>query len=107
MQLAYDLYASHGFTVIGVHDNSVLPEAVREFVRKEKMRVPIAIDQADGRTLAAYAKCGIDGYPGFILLGPDGRILCSDRVLPGPSLRKFRLELIREYVMGRRPAESK
>jgi thiol-disulfide isomerase/thioredoxin/protocatechuate 3,4-dioxygenase beta subunit len=107
VQLAYDLYSNQGFTVIGVHDNSVLPEAVREFVRKEKMRVPIAIDRADGRTLAAYAKCGINGYPGFILVGPDGRILCADGALPGPSLRKFRLELIRDFVMGRRQTAKK
>jgi len=100
VQLAYDLYAPYGFTVIGVHDNSVLPDAVREFVRKEKMRVPIAIDREDGRTLAAYAKCGITGYPGFILIDPEGRLVCSDGALPGPSLRKFRLELIRDFVMG-------
>jgi protocatechuate 3,4-dioxygenase beta subunit/thiol-disulfide isomerase/thioredoxin len=100
VQLAFDLYSRYGFTVIGVHDNSVPPPAVREFVRKEKMRTPIAIDRADGRTLAAYAKCGITGYPGFILVGPDGRIVCSDGAIPGPSLRKFKLELVRAYVMG-------
>ncbi len=78
----------------------MLPDAIREFVRKEKMRVPIAIDREDGRTLAAYSKCGITGYPGFILIDPEGRLVCSDGALPGPSLRKFRLELIRDFVMG-------
>jgi thiol-disulfide isomerase/thioredoxin len=104
VRMAYDLYKDHGLAVIGVHDNSVAPDSIRKHVEKEKIRFPIAIDRADGPTLAAYRKIGLTGYPTYVLLGPDGTILCFDSVLPGPLLRSFKLEMIRARLMGAQAA---
>jgi thiol-disulfide isomerase/thioredoxin len=100
VKLAHELYHDHGLTVIGVHDNSVPPDAIRKHVASQKLFFPIAIDTADGRTLEAYKKWGVIGYPNYLLLGPDGTLLHSDNLLPGPSLRSFKLEIIRAHVMG-------
>jgi thiol-disulfide isomerase/thioredoxin/protocatechuate 3,4-dioxygenase beta subunit len=100
VKMAYDLYKDHGLAVIGVHDNSVAPDSIRKHVEKEKMPFPIAIDRANGTTLAAYQKIGLNGYPTYVLLGPDGTILNFDPVLPGRLLRGFKLEIIRARLMG-------
>jgi len=69
-------------------------------VASQKLLFPIAIDTADGRTLTAYKRCGVIGFPSYLLLGPDGTILHCDSSLPGPSLRSFKLEIIRAHLMG-------
>jgi thiol-disulfide isomerase/thioredoxin/protocatechuate 3,4-dioxygenase beta subunit/5-hydroxyisourate hydrolase-like protein (transthyretin family) len=108
VQLADELYRYHGLAVIGVHDNSVETSLIRKHVENAKMAIPVAADQADGRTLAAYYRqCGVEGYPSYLLLGPDGTILNADPILPGPMLRSFKLEIIRAHVMGDRPAAAK
>jgi hypothetical protein len=87
--------------VIGVHDNSVEPDAIRKYVESSSMAVPIAIDQADGRTLNAYLhECGVNSFPSYLLVGPDGTIVNADKMLPGPLLRSFKIEIIRAHVMG-------
>jgi thiol-disulfide isomerase/thioredoxin len=101
VRLAYELYKDHGLTVIGVHDNSVEPDAIRKYVESSSMAVPIAIDQADGRTLNAYLhECGVNSFPSYLLVGPDGTIVNADKMLPGPLLRSFKIEIIRAHVMG-------
>jgi thiol-disulfide isomerase/thioredoxin len=101
VRLAYELYKDHGLTVIGVHDNSVDPDRIRKYVESSPMAVPIAIDQADGRTLTAYHReCGVNSFPSYVLIGPDGTIVNADKVLPGPLLRSFKIEIIRAHVMG-------
>jgi thiol-disulfide isomerase/thioredoxin/protocatechuate 3,4-dioxygenase beta subunit len=101
VQLAYELYKDHGFTVIGVHDNSVDTDRIRKHVETSKMSIPVAVDQADGRTLSAFDhECGVNSFPSYLLVGPDGTILNADKILPGPLLRSFKIEIIRAHVMG-------
>jgi thiol-disulfide isomerase/thioredoxin len=103
VKLAERLYGDRGFAVVGVHDNSVAPKLIREHVLKEKMTFAIAIDTPDGRSVRAYTKLGLcSGYPSYVLLSPDSTVLLADNVLPGPTLRAFKLELIRAALMGRR-----
>jgi thiol-disulfide isomerase/thioredoxin len=100
VRLAYELYKDHGLSVIGVHDNSVPFDAIRKDVEKEKMPFAIAIDRPDGTTLTAYKALGVISYPTYLLLGPNGTVIYDDAALPGPTLRSFKLELIRARVMG-------
>jgi hypothetical protein len=65
------------------------------------MKFPIAIDAPDGRSVRAYTRLGLcNGYPSYVLLSPQGTVLLADQALPGPMLRRFKLELIRAAVMG-------
>ena len=108
VRLAYELYKDHGLAVIGVHDNSVEPNLIRKYVETEKIPIPIAADNADGRTLADFDRqCGVIGCPSYLLLGPDGKILNADPILPGPMLRSFKLEIIRAHLMSDRTRTAK
>ncbi len=102
VRLAEKLYGDRGFAVVGMHDNSVASKLIHEHIEKIKLTFPVAIDTPDGRSVSAYKKLGLCvGYPSYVLLSPDGTVLLADNVLPGPTLRGFKLELIRAALMGR------
>jgi hypothetical protein len=77
-----------------VHNNSASPEAVRAHVAKIGLPFPIVVDHPDGRTIARYSAAGmVEGYPSYVLIGPDGTIL-------RPSLGNFKLEILRQYCLA-------
>jgi len=40
-----------------------------------------------------------------ILLSPEGKILDADACIPGPALRRFKVELVRAAIMAERQRE--
>ena len=107
LKLAQTLYGDKGLAVVGIHDNSVPPALIADHVKEQKLTFPIAIDVPDGRLVQAYSKLGlIEGYPGYILLSPEGKVLDADASIPGPALRRFKLELIRAALMKREKDEG-
>ncbi|MCA9075276.1 MAG: redoxin domain-containing protein [Planctomycetaceae bacterium] len=105
LKLLQQLYGGEHFTIIGVHDNSVDPDKIAEHVEKHGMENPIVIDHSDGRLLREYESHGISGYPSYLLIGPDGRVLIENRTAGGPSLRVYKLEIVRQYLMEHIEAE--
>ena len=102
LKLAQALYGDRGLSVVGIHDNSVPPALIAEHVKEQKLTFPIAIDVPDGRLVQTYTKLGLcSGYPSYLLLSPEGKVLDADSALPGPALRRFKLELIRAAIMGK------
>jgi thiol-disulfide isomerase/thioredoxin len=101
VQKLHDLYKDKGLVVIAVHDNSETAEAVRAFAERQGMNVPILVDEPDGRTTARYEGHGLSGYPSHILIAPDGTVADDDTTTPGPSLRTYKIELIRELLLDR------
>lgn len=100
MKLAHELFKDRGVVVLGVHDNSANVEAVRAHIEKIGLPFPNAVDQPDGRTFAAYQKHGIAyGVPDHVLISPTGQVLLDDRTIAAPSLRMFKLELLRNYLL--------
>jgi hypothetical protein len=73
--------------------------AIKEDVAKQQLTYPIVVDRADGRILASYTEHGISGYPSYILIGPDGLVLKDDSTVPGPSLRGFKFEIMRQLLL--------
>jgi hypothetical protein len=60
----------------------------------------VAADYPDGRTIARFEEHGVpNGYPDYVLISPDGKVLLDDRTIPHPSLRAFKLEVIRKLVL--------
>jgi thiol-disulfide isomerase/thioredoxin len=100
VKLVNQLYKNKGLVVIGIHDNSMPVEDVKSDAEKNGLTYPIVVDHPDGRLLAAYRGHGFSGYPSYILIGPDGRIVKDDETVPGPSLRSFKVDQIRQYLMG-------
>jgi peroxiredoxin len=102
VKLVHERFTKHGVTVIGVHDNSSTPEAVREHCQQHGLTFPIVVDHPDERILSAYRELGVRGFPWYVLIGPDGNILGSDGATDAPPLRRFKLEVIRKYHLERR-----
>lgn len=87
-------------TVIAVHDNSSSPEAVRAHIEKLGLPFPIAVDHPDGRTIARYQQHGIaTGFPDYVLISPEGKVLLDDNTIPHPLLRWYKLEIIRQLLL--------
>jgi len=101
VKLVHDLYKDKGVVVIAVHNNSGTPEAVRKHVAEIRLPFPVAVDHADGRMIARFEPHGIpDGYPDYVLISPEGKVLLDDRTIPGPSLRSYKLEIIRKHLLA-------
>lgn len=102
VKLVHERFEKLGVTVIGVHNNSASPEAVREHCEHLGLKFPIVVDQPDGRIWEAYGNLGVRGAPSYLLIGPDGTIVENDHGAGKEdlSLRLFKLELIRQHVLG-------
>ncbi len=100
VRLVENAYRDKGLVVIGVHDNSMPVEAIKQDAAKEKLTYPIVVDHPDGRILASYKSHGISGYPSYVLIGPDGKVVHDDDTVAGPTLRSFKIEIIRQLLMA-------
>lgn len=102
VKMVHDLYRERGVTVIGVHDNSSAHDAIREHAAEKGMEMPIVIDHEDGRILKAYEALWLaSGYPSYVLLDPEGRLISSDRCTPCPTLRNYKVERVRQLLLQR------
>ncbi len=100
VKLVHELYKDKGVVVIGVHNNSNTPEAVRAHVAKLALPFPVAVDHPDGRTIARFEEHGVPaGYPDYVLISPEGKVLLDDRTIPHPTLRIYKLEIIRRLLL--------
>lgn len=99
IKLLHDLYQDCGFAVVGIHDNSVAPDVVREHVKRQGLNFPIVVDSPDGKILSRYKPHGVRFYPSYLLLGPDGNVLLHDGIIPGPELDSYMLEIIRAFLV--------
>ena len=102
IKLVHELYGED-VVVIYVHDNSVGVKEIKEYVEKEGVIWPVAIDHPDGRVLKAFRGIGVEGYPSYVLLDREGKIVANDSAIPGPGLRGFKLEIVRGLLLGEKP----
>ncbi len=94
VKLLQETYGGDRFTVVSVHVTDQTVDNVREYTQQRSMNFPIVVDNEDGEIEQAIRKIGIQGFPTYLLLGPDGRILHNDSQQLGPSLRSFKIEKI-------------
>ena len=92
--------------MIGVHDNSMPIEEIKKDAAKNELTYPIVADQPDGRIISSYKEHGISGFPSYVLIGPDGNVIDDDSTTPGPSLRSFMTEIVRERLLGTKKSTS-
>ncbi len=103
VKLVHELYKDKGVVVIGVHNNSNTPEEVRKHVAEIGLPFPVAVDHPDGRTIARFEEHGVPaGYPDYVLISPEGKVLLDDRTIPHPVLRAYKLEIIRKLLLESR-----
>ncbi|MFK7735403.1 MAG: TlpA family protein disulfide reductase, partial [Pirellulaceae bacterium] len=98
VKIAQQQYSKHGFSVVSVNVLGQKVEDVESFARQHGMNYPIVVDDAKGSILEAYRPLGVAGFPSYILLGPDGRIVQNDQLPSQSSLRNSKLEIIHQYI---------
>ncbi|MEO1529467.1 MAG: TlpA disulfide reductase family protein [Planctomycetota bacterium] len=101
VKAAHQAYARQGFSVVAVNVLGQDVDDVRAFAKKHGMNYPIVVDDAEGTIIEQYKKLGIVGFPSYLLLGPDGRIIHNDQLSYGKSLRLNKLEWIHRVVRSR------
>ncbi len=100
VKAVHDLFSSQNVAVIAVHDNSSPLEKIRSHASEKGMAMPIAVDHSDGRILKAWNNIGLTrGYPSYVLLDREGRLLASDDSTPGPLLRNYKIEIVRQILL--------
>ncbi|WP_430454841.1 carboxypeptidase regulatory-like domain-containing protein [Rhodopirellula europaea] len=102
IKVAHEAFPSDKFAVVSVHTNSMKPEVVQAFADENKMLYAIVVDDARGQIEKDYRALGVDHYPSYLLIAPDGNILLNDAVPDGvpTSLRQHKLELIHHAIQS-------
>ncbi|MFK7769184.1 MAG: redoxin family protein [Mariniblastus sp.] len=107
LKLAQDLFGDQDFTVLSVHISTQTPENVQQFADARKMNYPLVVDSPSEEILNAYKKAGVSGFPSYILVGPDGKIVANDQVgtrgqKPSPPLSSNKLEAIYSAIRSKK-----
>ena len=100
-----DMNALYTVQLAAFSDAAKLSAFVKDknLVEKDFAKAEIVVDNADGTITEQYQLLGVGGYPSYILLDPEGKIIHNDNVSPPPSLRRYKLERIYEALRGRLP----
>ena len=53
---------------------------VKQFAEAKEMNYPLVVDGPAEEIRNAYKSVGVTGFPSYLLIGPDGRILINDQV---------------------------
>ena len=113
VNLAHKKFSDLGFSVVSVHINDQLPQDVQKFADEREMTYPIVVDNPEGSILKQYREFGVNGFPSYILIDPEGRIVHNDHVgdrsdpFEGHSLRMNKLEIIYKVIRDLAEAKSK
>ncbi len=94
VRMAHRHLSELGFSVISVHKDGESPKDVKIFADKNGMDYPIVVDDSEGTITKQFRRLGLGGFPHYILLDRQGRILHNDAVGDGPSLRSYKFEKI-------------
>ncbi|MDZ4848867.1 MAG: redoxin family protein [Pirellulaceae bacterium] len=99
VKLVDDLFDKNKFAIVSVHAWNSTVDNVREFAAQHKMEYPIVVDGVDQEIRKEFYKLGIVGYPGYLLLDPEGRIVLNDVFAEQHYLRDQKIALIREILL--------
>lgn len=107
VKLAYQKFFNAGFTVVSVHSQGRHnPEEVQQYANQNGMNYPIVVDDSAGSIVKQYRERGLHGFPHYMLLNPEGRIVHNDALSIDGSLRMSKLELIHNYIRDYRDQEN-
>ncbi|MEM1069796.1 MAG: M56 family metallopeptidase [Planctomycetota bacterium] len=100
IKVAHEAFASDKFAVVSVHTNTMKPDVVKGFADENEMSYAIVVDDSRGQIAREYRPLGVDSYPSYLLIDPDGNVLLNDSVPCGGSLRSHKIELIHKAIQA-------
>lgn len=103
VKLTHAAFKEMGFSVVSIHINTQTPDNVRQFANSNGMTYPIVVDDANGTITKQFNALGVSGYPSYILVDPEGKVLINDCVhLPkASSLRLYKTEAVYHALISR------
>jgi thiol-disulfide isomerase/thioredoxin len=93
LKLAHQKFKDRSFSVIGIHIAGRDSEIVEKFMSDRAMDYPMVIDRFDEPIMKAYEPLGLEGYPMYFLINPDGEIDWD------AAIRGQMLETIRDRIL--------
>ena len=102
IKVAHNAFPSDKFAVVSAHTNSLKPEVVQSFADENEIPYTIVVDGARGQISKDYRALGVESYPSYLLIDPNGNILLNDAVPDGvpTSLRQHKIELIHQAIQS-------
>ena len=92
LKKVYNLYREQGFAVISVHRAGQPPESVKQFCDARGMNFPLVVDGVGEEILKAYRPLGVEGFPTYLLINPEGQIVPA-------YLHSLKIETIRRCML--------
>jgi len=106
LKLANKLFGKHGFTVVSVHTSaSRSAEDVKKFCDASGLDFPLVVDGPGEEILKSYKPLGVESFPSYLLIDPQGKIIkglpVSNPESNGQtlSLRGDKLEVLRQQFL--------
>jgi thiol-disulfide isomerase/thioredoxin len=94
LKLAHEKFKNRKLSVIGVHIAGQDAEIVEKYMNERMMEYPMIIDRFDEPIKKAYEPIGLQGYPTYFLIKPDGEI-DWDATIRGQILETIRDRIIK------------
>ncbi|MDZ4852366.1 MAG: TlpA disulfide reductase family protein [Pirellulaceae bacterium] len=99
LKLLQTVYGDRPFTIVSVHTGrSETVENVGTFAVEHSMSYPIVVDGPEFEIQKEFEPFGLAGFPSYILIGPDGKVVFTDAFFGGLSLRNNKFEILREHL---------
>jgi hypothetical protein len=100
VETAAELYGDR-LVVIGIHDNSLPAEGVRDRLAEDGPHLPVILDSKDGTTVKRY---GVESFPTYVLIDPEGRVAMTT-LENYKALRSQLIPTLRSILYGRSDAK--
>ena len=94
LKLVRELFGGADFEIVGVHSKTASAESVRQYIQQNGVKYPTIIDTPEETISRRFRELGVTGFPSYILLDREGKILHNDNLTMSPSLRDFKVEVI-------------
>ena len=112
VQLCHELFGDNPlgeqlnkrFSVVSVHVTDQSVPNVQQYAEANGMHFPVVVDGFNGEIEEAFEPLGVTGFPSYILLDPQGKILINDVLSDNLNLRSFKVEIVWDLM---RSLESK
>jgi thiol-disulfide isomerase/thioredoxin len=96
----HEAFPTDKFAIVSMHLNSMKPDNVQGFADQSDMSFAIVVDDVQGQISDAYEALGVDSYPSYLLIAPDGNIVLNTSLPGAASFRKNKMEMIHDAIQS-------
>ncbi len=94
LKLVRELFGGADFEVVGVHASPNSAESVSQYIQQNGVNYPTIVDTPEETISRRFRELGVTGFPSYILLDREGKIMHNDHLSLSPSIRVFKVEVV-------------